>query len=64
MIRRRSTEYFTAMHLTHLGLPVRDDARSLDFYSAYFGFDPASAQRYPDGTVIVSRSAGSPASRP
>ena len=46
------------MHLTHLGLPVRDDARSLDFYSAYFGFEPATAQRYPDGTVIVRNADG------
>jgi catechol 2,3-dioxygenase-like lactoylglutathione lyase family enzyme len=41
------------MHLRHLGLPVRDDERSLKFYSTYFGFDPATAQSYPDGTVIV-----------
>jgi len=46
------------VHLTHLGLPVRDDVRSLDFYSAYFGFDPATAQRYPDGTVIVRNADG------
>lgn len=30
------------MHLTHLGLPVLDDARSLDFYPTYFGFDRAA----------------------
>ncbi len=41
------------MRFNHLGLPVRDYRRSLEFYSAYFGFDPASAQEYPDGTVIV-----------
>lgn len=41
------------MHLRHLGLPVRDHARSLRFYARYFGFDPATAQSYPDGTVIV-----------
>jgi catechol-2,3-dioxygenase len=41
------------MQLGHLGLPVRDDERSLAFYATYFGFDPATAQRYDDGTVIV-----------
>jgi catechol 2,3-dioxygenase-like lactoylglutathione lyase family enzyme len=41
------------MHLLHLGLPVRDTRRSLDFYAAYFAFDPETARRYPDGTVIV-----------
>lgn len=41
------------MRLNHLGLPVRDQQRSLEFYQAYFGFDPATMQRYPDGTVIV-----------
>jgi catechol 2,3-dioxygenase-like lactoylglutathione lyase family enzyme len=41
------------MHLLHLGLPVRDVRRSLDFYQAYFGFDPSTARHYPDSTVIV-----------
>jgi catechol 2,3-dioxygenase-like lactoylglutathione lyase family enzyme len=41
------------VHLRHLGLPVRDHERSLRFYATYFGFDPATAQEYPDGTVIV-----------
>jgi catechol 2,3-dioxygenase-like lactoylglutathione lyase family enzyme len=41
------------MRLRHLGLPVRDFERSLRFYTAYFGFDPATAQTYPDGTTIV-----------
>ena len=41
------------MHLRHLGLPVRDYERSLRFYATYFDFDPATAQSYPDGTVIV-----------
>jgi catechol 2,3-dioxygenase-like lactoylglutathione lyase family enzyme len=41
------------MHLSHLGLPVRDERRSQRFYSAYFGFDPATAQEYADGTVII-----------
>jgi predicted enzyme related to lactoylglutathione lyase len=41
------------VHFNHLGLPVRDYQRSLQFYAAYFGFDPATAQEYPDGTVIV-----------
>ena len=30
------------MHLNHLGLPVRGLQRSRQFYSAYFGFDPAT----------------------
>jgi catechol-2,3-dioxygenase len=42
-----------SMHLRHLGLPVRDHQRSMEFYTRYFGFDPATAQTYPDGTVIV-----------
>jgi len=42
----------------HLGLPVRDDERSMRFYATYFGFDPATAQRYPDGTVIVRNANG------
>jgi len=41
------------MRLRHLGLPVRDFERSLRFYTTYFGFDPATAQTYPDGTTIV-----------
>jgi catechol 2,3-dioxygenase-like lactoylglutathione lyase family enzyme len=41
------------MRLNHLGLPVSDVARSLRFYAEYFGFDPATAQEYADGTIIV-----------
>jgi catechol 2,3-dioxygenase-like lactoylglutathione lyase family enzyme len=41
------------MHLSHLGLPVHDERRSQQFYSAYFGFDAATAQAYEDGTVII-----------
>jgi catechol 2,3-dioxygenase-like lactoylglutathione lyase family enzyme len=47
------------MRLNHLGLPVRDERRSQQFYSAYFGFDPATAQRYPNGTVIIRNATGS-----
>jgi catechol 2,3-dioxygenase-like lactoylglutathione lyase family enzyme len=43
----------TAMRLNHLGLPVRDVERSLRFYTRYFAFDPATATRYPDDTVIL-----------
>jgi catechol 2,3-dioxygenase-like lactoylglutathione lyase family enzyme len=50
--------YRAAMHLTHLGLPVRDADRSIAFYGGHFGFDPATAQRYPDGTVIIRNSDG------
>jgi catechol 2,3-dioxygenase-like lactoylglutathione lyase family enzyme len=46
------------MHFSHLGLPVRDERRSQQFYSAYFGFDPATAQKYPDGTVIIRNADG------
>jgi catechol 2,3-dioxygenase-like lactoylglutathione lyase family enzyme len=46
------------MHLRHLGLPVRDYERSLRFYATYFEFDPATAQSYPDGTVIVRNADG------
>jgi catechol 2,3-dioxygenase-like lactoylglutathione lyase family enzyme len=46
------------MRLNHLGLPVRDESRSRRFYETYFGFDPATAQRYDDGTVIVRDGAG------
>ena len=31
---------------------------SLQFYSAYFGFDRATAQQYPDGTVIIRNADG------
>jgi catechol 2,3-dioxygenase-like lactoylglutathione lyase family enzyme len=41
------------MHLAHLGLPVADLERSQRFYATYFGFDPSTAQRYDDGTVII-----------
>lgn len=46
------------MHFNHLGLPVRDERRSQQFYSAYFGFDPATAQQYPDSTVIIRNADG------
>jgi catechol 2,3-dioxygenase-like lactoylglutathione lyase family enzyme len=46
------------IHLLHLGLLVRDQRRSLRFYEAYFGFDAASARRYPDGTMIVRNADG------
>jgi catechol 2,3-dioxygenase-like lactoylglutathione lyase family enzyme len=42
-----------SMRLAHLGLLVDDQDRSLRFYATYFGFDPGTAKRYPDGTVIV-----------
>lgn len=41
------------MQLAHLGLPVADIERSRRFYETYFGFDPSTAQQYPDGTVII-----------
>jgi catechol 2,3-dioxygenase-like lactoylglutathione lyase family enzyme len=39
--------------LKHLALAVRDQQRSIEFYARYFGFDPATARRYPDGVIIV-----------
>ena len=46
------------MQLAHLGLPVSDRGRSLQFYATYFGFIPSTAQSYPDGTTIVRNSDG------
>jgi catechol 2,3-dioxygenase-like lactoylglutathione lyase family enzyme len=46
------------MHFNHLGLPVRDERRSQQFYTAYFGIGPATAQQYPDGTVIIRNADG------
>ena len=46
------------MHLSHLGLPVRDERRSQRFYSACFGFDPVTAREYEDGTVIIRNADG------
>jgi len=46
------------MRFSHLGLPVCDERRSQQFYSAYFGFDPATAQEYADGTVIIRNADG------
>jgi catechol 2,3-dioxygenase-like lactoylglutathione lyase family enzyme len=46
------------MRLNHLGLLVRDQRVSLAFYETYFGFDGATAQTYPDGTVIVHNADG------
>jgi catechol 2,3-dioxygenase-like lactoylglutathione lyase family enzyme len=46
------------MQLGHLGLPVSDQQRSLQFYATYFGFIPSTAQSYPDGTTIVRNSDG------
>jgi catechol 2,3-dioxygenase-like lactoylglutathione lyase family enzyme len=39
--------------LNHLAISVRDQQRSIQFYATYFGFDPATARRYPDGVIIV-----------
>lgn len=46
------------MHFQHLGLPVRDEQRSIAFYETYFGFDSTTAQRYGDGTVIIRNADG------
>ena len=46
------------MNLDHLGLPVRDEQRTLAFYGTWFGFDPATARRADDGTILVRNAAG------
>lgn len=46
------------MNLSHLGIPVTDERRSRRFYETYFGFDPNTAQRYDDGTVIIRNADG------
>jgi catechol 2,3-dioxygenase-like lactoylglutathione lyase family enzyme len=46
------------VELRHLGLPVADSDRSLHFYATYFGFDPATARHFPDGTTIVRNADG------
>lgn len=46
------------MRLTHLGLPVRDVEISRRFYETHFGFDPATATRYSDGTLIIRNDDG------
>jgi catechol 2,3-dioxygenase-like lactoylglutathione lyase family enzyme len=46
------------MDLRHLGLPVRDERRSQQFYADYFGFDPATARECEDGTVIIRNAYG------
>jgi len=46
------------MRLHHLALAVRDQQRSIAFYARYFGFDPATARRYPDGVIIVKDTHG------
>lgn len=46
------------MRLDHLALAVRDQRRSIEFYARYFGFDPSTARKYPDGVTIVKDSNG------
>lgn len=41
------------MKLNHLALAVRDQQRSIEYYAQYFGFDPSTVRRYPDGDIIV-----------
>src|SRR6266540_674226 len=45
------------MRVRHLGLPVRDERRSREFYATHFGFG-LEGQRYEDGTVIVRDAEG------
>jgi catechol 2,3-dioxygenase-like lactoylglutathione lyase family enzyme len=46
------------VRLNHLALAVGDQQRSIDFYAAYFGFDPSTATRYADGVIIVNDADG------
>jgi catechol 2,3-dioxygenase-like lactoylglutathione lyase family enzyme len=46
------------MRFNHIGVPVRDEALSAAFYARYFGFDPDTARRYPDGTTILRNADG------
>jgi Glyoxalase/Bleomycin resistance protein/Dioxygenase superfamily len=41
------------MKLNHLALAVRDQHQSMEFFATYFGFDPSTARRYPDGVIII-----------
>lgn len=52
----RLRRYTRNMRLGHLGLPVSDQRRSLQFYATHFGFIPSTARSYPDGTIIVRNS--------
>ena len=56
MVSRRASK--AAVPFNHVGLPVRDERRSQHVYSAYFGFDQATAQQYPNGTVIIRNADG------
>ncbi len=58
IIQSKKVSNAAKMYLNHLGLPVRDEWRSQQFYSAYFGFGPATAQEYEDGTVIIRNADG------
>jgi catechol 2,3-dioxygenase-like lactoylglutathione lyase family enzyme len=44
--------------LNHLALGVRDQRRSIEFFAAYFGFDPSTARRYADGVMIIRDAEG------
>ena len=46
------------MRLNHLALVVHDQQRSIEFYARYFGFEAATARRYPDGVIIVKDADG------
>lgn len=46
------------MKLNHLALAVRDQQRSIEFFAAYFGFDPSTTRRYPDGVIIIRDAGG------
>jgi catechol 2,3-dioxygenase-like lactoylglutathione lyase family enzyme len=48
----------SGVKLNHLALAVRDQQRSIEFFAAYFGFDPSTAHPYPDGVIIIRDAEG------
>ena len=46
------------MHLNHPALPVRDERRSQQFYSAYFGFAQPAPRSTRTGLVIIRNADG------
>ena len=37
---------------------MSDQQRSIDYFATYFGFDPSTARRYPDGVIIIRDAEG------
>jgi len=43
---------------------VQDQRRAIEFFARYFGFDPSTAYRYPNGVIIVHDADEAPEPRP